>query len=73
MAVLVQYNDAMTLSLEEIMEATQISKDILLQVLAVLVKAKILVNEEPEQYDLNPNYKSKKVSFPIGFRHYPTF
>jgi len=27
----------------------------------VLVKAKILINEEQEQYDLNPNYKSKKI------------
>ena len=34
--------------------ATAISKDILKQVLAVLVKAKILINEETDQYDLNP-------------------
>jgi len=45
----------MTLSLEELLEATQIGKEILLQVLAVLVKAKVLINEEPEQYDLNPS------------------
>ncbi|KAI0826742.1 Cullin-domain-containing protein [Trametes gibbosa] len=61
MAVLLQYNNDDTLSLEEIMNATAISKDILKQVLAVLVKAKILINEETDQYDLNPNFKSKKI------------
>ncbi|KAM5540497.1 hypothetical protein V8D89_005955 [Ganoderma adspersum] len=46
MAVLLQYNNNDTLSLEELMNATVISKDILKQVLAVLIKAKILINEE---------------------------
>ncbi|KAI0786858.1 Cullin-domain-containing protein [Abortiporus biennis] len=61
MAVLLQYNDNDTLSLDELVTATNISKDILKQVLATLVKAKILINEETDQYDLNPNYKSKKI------------
>ncbi|KAI1794850.1 Cullin-domain-containing protein [Ganoderma leucocontextum] len=61
MAVLLQYNNNDTLSLEELMNATAISKDILKQVLAVLVKAKILINDETEQYDLNPSFKSKKI------------
>ncbi|KAH9933248.1 Cullin-domain-containing protein [Epithele typhae] len=61
MAVLLQYNNNDTLSLEELLAATAISKDILTQVLAVLVKAKILVNDETDQYDLNPNFKSKKI------------
>lgn len=60
MAVLLQYNQNDTLSLDELVAATSISKDILIQVLAVLVKAKILINEEAEQYDLNP---SKCCSF----------
>ena len=54
MAVLLQYNNNDTLSLDELVSATAISKDILKQVLAVLVKAKILINEETDQYDLNP-------------------
>ncbi|EIN12366.1 Cullin-domain-containing protein [Punctularia strigosozonata HHB-11173 SS5] len=66
MAVLVQYNDNDTLSLDELMAATSISKDILTQVLAVLVKAKILINEETDQYDLNPNFKSKKIRVNIN-------
>ena len=55
MAVLLQYNDNDTLSLEELATATAISKDVLTQVLAILVKAKILINEEKDQYDLNPS------------------
>ena len=55
MAVLLQYNRNDTLSFEELQQATNISKDLLLQVLALLVKAKILVNEETDQYDLNPS------------------
>lgn len=55
MAVLLQYNNNDTLSLDELVAATAISKDILTQVLSLLVKAKILINEETEQYDLNPS------------------
>ena len=54
-AVLVQYNHAETLSLDELVTATALPKDTLTQILAVLVKAKILLNDEPEQYDLNPS------------------
>ena len=54
MAVLLQYNNNDTLSLSELATATAIPKDLLVQVLALLVKAKILVNEETDQYDLNP-------------------
>lgn len=61
MSVLLQYNKHDTLSLEELITATAISKDILSQVLTLLVKAKVLINEETDQYDLNPNFKSKKI------------
>ncbi|KAG5650078.1 hypothetical protein H0H81_000849 [Sphagnurus paluster] len=61
MAVLLQYNRNDTLSLDELVAATSITRDIMIQVLALLVKAKILINEETEQYDLNPNFKSKKI------------
>ncbi|KAF7352144.1 Ubiquitin-protein ligase [Mycena venus] len=60
-AVLLQYNRNDTLSLQELQEATKISTEILGQVLALLVKAKVLVNEEKDQYDLNPGFKSKKI------------
>ncbi|KAG6829544.1 hypothetical protein H0H87_011110 [Tephrocybe sp. NHM501043] len=60
-AVLLQYNNNDTLSLNELFTATSVPKDLLTQILALLVKAKILINEESEQYDLNPNFKSKKI------------
>ncbi|KAJ7919438.1 ubiquitin-protein ligase [Mycena leptocephala] len=71
-AVLLQYNRNDTLTLQELQEATKISTEILGQVLALLVKAKVLVNEEKDQYDLNPvegkcwtrrdaGFKSKKI------------
>lgn len=63
MAVLLQYNQNDTMSLDELVAATSISKDILSQVLAVLVKAKILINDEKEQYDLNPSKNKKYITF----------
>ncbi|TFK40615.1 Cullin [Crucibulum laeve] len=61
MAVLLQYNSHDTLSLRELITATSIPKELLTQVLALLVKAKLLINEETDQYDLNPGFKSKKI------------
>ncbi|PBK97849.1 Cullin-domain-containing protein [Armillaria gallica] len=61
MGVLVQYNNHDTLSLSELVTATSIPKELISQVLAILVKAKILINDESEQYDLNPAFKSKKI------------
>lgn len=62
MAVLLQYNRHDTLSLDELVSATAISKDLLTQVLALLVKAKLLVNEEQDQYDLNPGMSFRLCS-----------
>lgn len=55
MAVLLQYNKHDTLSLDELDSATSMGKDLLTQVLAILTKAKILISEETDQYDLNPS------------------
>ncbi|KAH9161142.1 Cullin-domain-containing protein [Lactarius sanguifluus] len=61
MAVLLQYNNNDTLSLDELATATNVGKDLLTQVLQPLVKSRILISEETDQYDLNPNFKSKKI------------
>ena len=58
MAVLLQYNSIDTLSLSELVAATSIPKELLSQVLALLVKAKILINKETDQFDLNPSQSS---------------
>jgi cullin 1 len=55
MAVLLQYNRHDTLSLNEIQAATAISNNTISQVLSQLVKAKILISQKKEQYDLNPS------------------
>ena len=47
----------------ELVTATSIPREMLIQILALLVKAKILVNEELEQYDLNPGSFSYPNSF----------
>ncbi|KAJ7600988.1 Cullin [Mycena floridula] len=61
MGVLLLYNDNDTLTLEEIAAATSIPKDLLIQILAILSRAKILINEESDHFDLNPSFKSKKI------------
>ena len=53
MAILLQYNDHDTLTLDELVTATAINKDELMQALATLVEAGILINKEKDQYDLN--------------------
>ncbi|KAL5512777.1 hypothetical protein ACEPAG_3043 [Sanghuangporus baumii] len=69
MAVLIQYNDYDSLSLEELQSNTGIPKDLLKQVLTILCKARVLLNDgEGEPYDLNPNYKSKKIRVNLNQR-----
>jgi len=62
MAVLVLYNDHDTLSFDEIVTATAISKEILSQVLGLLTKAKILISDDTDQYDLNPSMFSSVLN-----------
>jgi len=54
MAVLLQYNDNETLSLDKLATVTNVRKDRLAQVLQPLVKARILINDMTDQYNLNP-------------------
>jgi cullin 1 len=53
-AVLLQYNNNDTLSLDELATATNVGKGLLTEVLQTLVKSRILIGNEPDQYDLNP-------------------
>ena len=56
MAVLLQYNNNDTLSLDELATATNVGKGLLMQVLQPLAKSRILINDETDhQYDLNPS------------------
>jgi len=65
-AILLQYNgDSDSLSFEDIQAATQISEDVLKPQLALLVKLKILTQED-DTYDLNLDYKSKKIRIALN-------
>jgi cullin 1 len=67
MGVLVLYNKSETWSFGEIKEATGLGGEELGQVLGLLVRAKVLICDDGEggkedgQYDLNPNFRSKKI------------
>ena len=55
MAVLVQYNDYDGLALDELVNYTGINQEILKQVMAPLLKAKVLLQDkEGDPFDLNP-------------------
>lgn len=54
MAVLLQYNVAETWTVAQLTEHTQIKMDYLIQVLQILLKAKLLVSDDDEN-DLNAN------------------
>lgn len=65
MAVILLFNDNLSLSYAEIEEGTKMSPQYLKPVLNLLVKAKILL-QEGDQYDLNLNFKSKKIKVNIN-------
>ncbi|KAG8812686.1 hypothetical protein FRC17_001896 [Serendipita sp. 399] len=60
-AILLRYNHAETLSLDELSATTGINTDLLMEILDTLTDAKILLAEEHSQYHLNLNWMSKKV------------
>ncbi|KAJ9116957.1 hypothetical protein QFC22_004615 [Naganishia vaughanmartiniae] len=64
-AILVLFNETHSLSYAELAEATQLAETQLKPVLNLLVKAKLLL-VEGDQYDLNMNFKSKKIRININ-------
>lgn len=77
MAILMLYNEADRHSYEDIIQATQISNELLDQTMAILLKAKILIMSPAEggpgpgkSFDLNYDFKSKKlrVNLNIGLK-----
>ncbi|KAI9140141.1 Cullin [Paraphysoderma sedebokerense] len=69
MAILLPYNNALSYTIEELAQLTALQADILSGSLAILVKAKVLVMSPADakvgdagtKYDLNLDYKSKKI------------
>jgi len=71
MAVLLQYNNNDTLSLDELATATNVGKDLLTQVLQPLVKSRVLINDETDHYDLNPSASYSLIRPYISFHLRP--
>jgi cullin 1 len=68
MGILLQYNTNTSYSWDELVEATGLTPEVLLGQLAILVKAKVLLQsgtgalgESGTKYDLNVDFKSKKL------------
>jgi cullin 1 len=69
MAILLLFNEKDTYSYEDMLSATQLSKEVLDQALAVILKAKVLImsgaaGEKPgagKTFKLNYDFKSKKI------------
>jgi len=64
--VLLQYNRNDTRSLQELQDATRISTETLGQVVALLVKAKVLMDNGNDQYGLNPGFSPKRARLNLG-------
>lgn len=69
MGILLAYNTFTSLSYEQLQDITALKKDVLDASLSILVKAKVLLLSPPNmtigdsgtRYDLNMNFKSKKI------------
>ncbi|XP_051154665.1 cullin-1 [Leptopilina boulardi] len=74
MAVLLQYNVSTSWTLQQLMESTQIKMDFLIQVMQILLKAKLLISSTDEEAELSPSstaelftgYKNKKLRVNIN-------
>lgn len=64
MAILLQYNVAESWTVAQLAENTQIKMDYLVQVLQILLKAKLLISEEDEN-DLTP---SSVINLYLGYK-----
>ncbi|KAJ3077130.1 hypothetical protein HK102_005291 [Quaeritorhiza haematococci] len=68
MGILLQYNNATSYTWEELLQSTALTPEVLQGQLGILVKAKVLqvqdgasVGSEGSKYDLNFDFKSKKI------------
>ncbi len=64
MAVLLEYNQGDTYSVQQLHESTQIKMDILVQVLQILLKSKLLISEDDE----NDLQSSSVLNIFLGYK-----
>ncbi|KAI9262321.1 Cullin [Phascolomyces articulosus] len=75
MGVLLQYNSGTSYTFEELKESTALSPEVLTSALGILVKAKVLllnngekVGDNGSKYDLNFDFKSKKIRINLNLQ-----
>lgn len=61
-SILLQFNESDSLSYADLVIGTGLNEEILQPNLALLLKQKILLNEDEEKYELNRKFKHSKVS-----------
>lgn len=73
MAVLLQYNEQLSWTVQQLIDCTRINSESLMQVLSMLIKVKLLKCTDEENLltnsvvELNLDYKNKKLRIPINF------
>lgn len=73
MAVLLQYNEQLSWTVQQLIDCTRINPESLTQVLSILIKVKLLKCTDEENLqtnsvvELNLDYKNKKLRIPINF------
>ena len=66
MGLLLPYNLATSYSFEDLENITGMSSESLGANIALLLKAKVLTESSPKKYDLNMDFKSKKVKINLN-------
>lgn len=66
MGLLLPFNTALTHTWDELAQITGMSGESLAGNLGLLCKAKVLIESSPKKYDLNPNFKSKKMKINLN-------
>jgi cullin 1 len=68
MGLLLPFNNATSIAFDELLQITGLNEDSLVAQLALLCKAKVLVESSPDskKYDLNMDFKSKKVKINLN-------
>ena len=61
MGILLAYNRALTYTFKDLLQITDMSPETLSGNLNLLCKAKVLTEKGDRQYDLNMDFKSKKI------------
>ena len=66
MGLLLPFNNASRIKFDELLQITGLNEDSLTAQLGLLCKSKVLLESSPRIYDLNMDFKSKKVKINLN-------